>query len=284
MKTITKDKLQKLIKESTFFKVAENYNIHVQSVRRLMRQYHLSFPKYVQTQETRNKRGKSLREAHIRNPELGKFQTRKLVSRKGKHFEELFGFKKAQKLKLQQRKRLLGTKQSDITKKKRSQSSKGRVFSEATKQLISKTRKQKFLSGELVNSPRAGCGKGGFKSDIGHYIRSSYEYNFAKFLKQNNISYSYESKHFAVIVDKEKSSYTPDFYISKIWFEIKNSYNVKDEFFNKKLKSFKKLYPNEKIYVIIGNSKNINTWVVMKEQEDLVDVVVKLQPLAVVKG
>ena len=160
----------------------------------------------------------------------------------------------------------------------------GRVFDVSSIDKMSATRKAKFLTGELVLSPRAGCGKGGFKKDIGHYIRSSYEHNFAKFLNQMGISYKYEPKHFEVFVDNKSTSFTPDFCINKTWFEIKNSFNVKDEKFNKKLKSFKDIYKNENIYIVVGNSKDVRTWTIMEEQKDLVKILHKLTPMGVIKG
>jgi len=203
---------------------------------------------------------------------------------KGKSYEILYGEDKAKLIKNKLIKSHTGIKQSIETKLKRSASLKGRTYSVETLTKISTTRKRKMLSGEIKLSSRAGCGKGGFKEDIGHYIRSSYEHRFCKFLKNLKIRYEYEPKRFVVFVNKEKVTFTPDFCINGIWFEIKNSYNVTEQLFNNKLKSFKKLYTNEKIYVIIGNLNNINTWTLLNEQKDLVEILVKLTPLGVIKG
>jgi hypothetical protein len=62
-----------------------------------------------------------------------------------------------------------------------------------------------------------------------------------------------------------------------MWIEIKNSYNVKDAGFNKKIKYFKDQYPKECITIIIGHSKNkVNTWKSI-QQKDLVDILAELK-------
>jgi len=203
---------------------------------------------------------------------------------KSKTYEQFYGSIIARKLKKKISIAHRGKTQSVATRQKRSKSLMGRVIGKVAREKISTRRRNKFLSGELTLSYKVGYGRGGFKKDIGHYIRSSYEHKFAQFLKQLNIDYCYEKKHFRVVVDGKDSTFTPDFNVRGKWIEIKNSYNVKDELFNKKLKSFKELYPNEKIFVVVGNCRKIKTWDVMKEQADLVDIKVKLSPLAVIKG
>ena len=84
---------------------------------------------------------------------------------------------------------------------------------------------------------------GGFREDLGHYTRSSWEANFARILKYNKLLYDYEPKHFTL---KDGTTYTPDFYISKknIFYEIKGY-----EFTDKHIR-FKEEYPNIKIHII----------------------------------
>lgn len=204
---------------------------------------------------------------------------------KNKKYEEIYGIEKANKIKNKLIKSHTGFKQTIETRLKRSKSSKGRIVSEKTRQKQSITRTLKILSGEITISSKVGSGKGGFRKDIGHYVRSTYEYIFSKFLKKLNISYEYERKHFRVIVDNEIKSFTPDFKIDNNWYEIKNSYNIHDAIFKKKVKYFKENYKNEKIYLIIGNNnENLKDWKIIEEQEDLVEILVKLSPLAVIKN
>lgn len=231
-------------------------------------------------------RSNSQRIAHNKNPLLAKIKTKGLRRRskeiKGKSIEGILGEERGEIFREGCRTRNLGKIQSKETREKRSLKLKGRVITKKARKKMSKTRREKFLSGELTLSSKVGAGKGGFREDLGHYVRSSYEHNFARFLKQSNIAYKYECKHFCVLVDRKITTFTPDFNIKGIWFEIKNSYNVKDKVFNKKLKSFKKLYKNEKIYIVVGNLKDVKTWSVMKQQEDLVEILVKLEPLGVI--
>ena len=205
---------------------------------------------------------------------------------RNKTYEEIHGVVKAKKLKEQLRIAHTGTTQSDKTKKKRSEKLKGRVFSANTINKMSSTRKIKILNGGITISSRVGRGKGGYKKDIGHHIRSSYEHYFAKLLKVNNIKYQYESKRFKVNVDNEERAFIPDFLVNVVFYEIKNSFNVNNEIFNKKLSSFRKKYPHETLHVIVGNDnwKVQNIEDVMDNQKDLVKILVKLKPLAVVKG
>lgn len=68
-------------------------------------------------------------------------------------------------------------------------------------------------------SPRAGRGIGGYREDLGHYVRSSWEANVARWLKNNGYNYQYEPKTFMF----DGFTYTPDFYVpsTKKWIEVK---------------------------------------------------------------
>ena len=50
---------------------------------------------------------------------------------------------------------------------------------------------------------------GGYRSDIDHYVRSTWEANFARLLKCSDIKYAYEPKRFYA----ENCSYCPDFWL-----------------------------------------------------------------------
>src|SRR3989344_860684 len=56
--------------------------------------------------------------------------------------------------------------------------------------------------------------KGGFRKDLNHYVRSSWEADFARILNLHKVKYEYEPKTFALTRSNgEISNYTPDFYV-----------------------------------------------------------------------
>ena len=135
-------------------------------------------------------------------------QTGRKISRAlvGITFEEKYGHKKARELKL-----------------KISQRSKG------------------------CNNPmfgkRAPHRKGGFRPDLGHYVRSSWEADFARILKLKNINYQYEPQTFKI----QRSNgnilhYTPDFYVpsQNTFYEIKGWFHDLDK---EKIQLFQEQYP-----------------------------------------
>jgi len=66
----------------------------------------------------------------------------------------------------------------------------------------------------------AGRGRGGIRTDLNQYFRSTWEANFARILKFCNIDYEYEKKRFSLSFDL---TYSPDFYCKyrDIYYEIK---------------------------------------------------------------
>ncbi len=64
-----------------------------------------------------------------------------------------------------------------------------------------------------------GRGKTGVRKDIGHFVRSTWEANFARVLRYHGIEYQYEPRRFNI----GYMTYTPDFYIPKfdLWIEVK---------------------------------------------------------------
>jgi hypothetical protein len=69
----------------------------------------------------------------------------------------------------------------------------------------------------------SGFGKGGFREDIGHYVRSTWEANLSRIYQSVKRSYIYEPTRFEVIVDGEELTYSPDFYFPDrdIYYELK---------------------------------------------------------------
>ncbi|MFW6015072.1 MAG: hypothetical protein ACOCRK_01390 [bacterium] len=114
-----------------------------------------------------------------------------------------------------------------------------------------------------VSSPYNGV-KSGFRKDIGHFVRSSWEANFSRILKYLNREYFYEPKYFVL---SDKTTYTPDFYDVKnnCYYEIKGFWTKESK---NKFKLFKKNYPNIKIKVI--NKKQY--YRIIKYFEDKIDL------------
>jgi hypothetical protein len=69
----------------------------------------------------------------------------------------------------------------------------------------------------------AGRGKGGFREDIGHYVRSSWEANVCRICNLVKRKYEFESTRFYIIIDNEEYSYCPDFYFpdKNFYYEVK---------------------------------------------------------------
>lgn len=110
-----------------------------------------------------------------------------------------------------------------------SQKLQGRKFSDSHKQNISKVRIQKGLARGKNNpmygkSPKTCRGyKGGYREDLGHRIRSSWEANFARILKYENKTYLYEEIFEVTNKDGVCLTYRPDFYCKNEnkYFEVK---------------------------------------------------------------
>lgn len=75
-------------------------------------------------------------------------------------------------------------------------------------------------------SIKAGRGKGGFIPELGHYVRSTWEANIARWLVRNNIQYIYEPETFIY----ENFSYTPDFFTpyNNQYIEVKGWWSKDD--------------------------------------------------------
>lgn len=87
------------------------------------------------------------------------------------------------------------------------------------------TNEWKVLNGQRMKSLyRSGWKvphtKYGFRTDLGHFVRSTWEANFARILNYLGIEYQYEPRRFDI---NGITTYTPDFYIPSLdlWIEIK---------------------------------------------------------------
>lgn len=107
---------------------------------------------------------------------------------------------------------------------------------------------EKIRQSNLGHPPTigAGIGKCGFREDIGHYVRSRWEANFARFLKFMNIEYEYEPQTFIL---STKQGYTPDFQIknSNLFIEIKGYMNDKSK---TQIELFRREYPQYELAIL----------------------------------
>jgi len=96
--------------------------------------------------------------------------------------------------------------------------------------------------------------KGGFRGDLGHYVRSTWEADFARILKLYNLDYQYEPKTFSLNKSNgEIIHYTPDFYVpaKNTFYEVKGWLHDLDQ---EKMDLFKKQYPQLN-FVLINKTK-----------------------------
>lgn len=102
---------------------------------------------------------------------------------------------------------------------------------------------------------KCGVGKGGFRNDIGHYVRSSWEANYARICKLLCKDYIYEKTTFILTKkDGSKVTYTPDFFHKRI-VELKGFWRNNDK---EKIELFKKQYPEEAKKLIVIEVKQYN--------------------------
>jgi transposase len=264
---IDKEEINNLIENGNSVKeIAKKLNVSVSTIQRFLVSHNIKMPTYIQSNETKNKRSVALKEAHKKDLSLAIRKTEKVRERskqiKNKTLIEIYGNKKkVQQILKKARLNRLGKKLSFDTIDKIRKGNTGKKMTQKSRKKLSDSRKKGFKDGSIKLSSKCGCGKGGYKKDIGHYIRSTYEHYFAQELIRNNISYFYEPKTFSIIVNGNKTTFTPDFFIiqSNKFIEIKNAYNVNDKFFKQKFDAFINQYPYEKIEIIVGDRNWIPT-------------------------
>jgi DNA polymerase III alpha subunit len=90
----------------------------------------------------------------------------------------------------------------------------------------------------------------GFREDLGHYVRSSWEADFARVLKHLGIEYQYEPRRFTLSrAEGSSMTYAPDFFVpeARCFYEIKG---WMDDKCAEKIRLFREQYPNEMLVVI----------------------------------
>jgi hypothetical protein len=92
----------------------------------------------------------------------------------------------------------------------------------------------------------------GFRKDINHYVASTFEANFARYLQFNHIKYEYEPRGFEIIVNGRKATSWIDFHLvdTDEWIELKN-YVGRDL---SKFNAVKQTYPSINACVLYQSS------------------------------
>jgi hypothetical protein len=92
--------------------------------------------------------------------------------------------------------------------------------------------------------------KMGVREDLGHFVRSSWEANIARYYKHIGVAYQYEPKIFYFIGVKNGAvNYKPDFYLpdTDTYIEVKGQMTSVDR---TKMKRMKKYHPDVKVQMI----------------------------------
>lgn len=121
-------------------------------------------------------------------------------------------------------------------------SMKGRKLSQQARNKLSIAASKR----NAMNTYTRGCG--GYRKDLGHYVRSKWEANFCRVLKLIKINYKYEPVVFTLINGKNVIRYSPDIYIlDNLFFEIKGWWDQKSLL---KKKLMEEQFPNIRIIYI----------------------------------
>lgn len=119
--------------------------------------------------------------------------------------------------------------------------SSGHVKSDETRRRLAVSHANRIVSGHCVYTR----GKGGFRQDIGFYVRSRWEANFARILQHLQLPFVYEKHTFHL---SDGRTYTPDFCIDgTVWIELKGYMN---ETSRAKIDQFRKDYPDEILWIV----------------------------------
>jgi hypothetical protein len=134
---------------------------------------------------------------------------------------------------------------SDETRQKLSDSSKGRLHTEESKEKLSK-----IMKDAAKDNPNYSFSKNKyFKKEIinGFRMDSSWESIFANYLNQHNIIWVKNKKSFRYIFENEEHSYYPDFYLEdfNLYIEIKGHETEKDKAKYKSVKDLIVLKQND---------------------------------------
>lgn len=119
--------------------------------------------------------------------------------------------------------------------------SKGHVKSELTRARLATSHALRIQTGCQVYTR----GKGGFRPDIGLYVRSRWEANFARILAHLAVPFLYESRTFFL---SDGRTYTPDFLVDgTLWVELKGFMSNSSR---SKIEQFTRDFPDEPLWIV----------------------------------
>ncbi|MBE2201433.1 MAG: PHP domain-containing protein, partial [Anaerolinea sp.] len=90
----------------------------------------------------------------------------------------------------------------------------------------------------------------GYRDDLGHYVRSSWEADLSRVFRYLELEYEYEPRTFALVAtDGRQLTYTPDFYVPSLdqWVEVKGWMNKASA---EKITLFREQYPECDLVVV----------------------------------
>lgn len=131
--------------------------------------------------------------------------------------------------------------QTEEAKKVLSERSKKYKASEETKRKMRASAARRIREGRHYSTF---VGKGGFREDIGFYVRSKWEANFARYLLYTKQEFQYEIQSFSLA---DGRTYTPDFKVGNIFYEIKGWWT---KLAAEKHRSFCQEYPNVVLQIV----------------------------------
>ena len=135
---------------------------------------------------------------------------------------------------------------SSIGREKLSELSKGRILSATARKNMSDAHSRRIRS----SGNHYQRGNGGYREDLGHNVRSNWEANFSRILKLQGKDYEYEPVTFEL---DNATSYTPDFRIEGVFYEVKGYLT---ETAKKKLDAFKSKFHDVPFVLINGVEYN----------------------------
>lgn len=133
---------------------------------------------------------------------------------------------------------------SELRDKKKigGQKNKGKHHTEETRKKMSESATLRMASSSYTR------GVGGYRKDIGFYVRSRWEANIARILNLLNVCFYYENDKYILSFDNHQITYIPDFKIvENIYIEVKGWWNQKSKNIRE---AIKKQYPEVLIYYI----------------------------------
>jgi len=125
----------------------------------------------------------------------------------------------------------------------------GKQRSKETRKKMSEANLRRWRNPEYQRKMQGvNCGsifKSGYREDLGYYVRSSWEANFARLLMFLGVDFEYEPKRF-VMKDEEGrvvATYLPDFFLTDLnrYVELKGRW---DDFAREKVELFRRIYPS----------------------------------------